>query len=414
MSILNTSLSGMMANTNWLATISQNVANANTIGYKNVDTFFSALVSAGVDFNSQFCGVTTKVRAMNALQGQNMATNTKTDMAVQGNGFFIVQDATNNIFLTRNGSFVPDAHGDLVNSSGYYLLGSPYGQQGVSINTMSSLQRVNVTNGGDSSIPSTAADIVANMPSQATAIVGPTPASNVAGSQFTAETSMVAYDNLGAPHTMNFFFTKTATGTWEATVYDASTADPSSSNAGFPYSSPALTTGTLTYDPNNGKLLTGSPMTLTVPGGQTLTVDLSKTTQLASVFAVSSATINGNAPGTVTDVSISETGTLSFSYGNGSVTPISRIPLAQVASPGNMKSVLGDAFQPNELSGAPQVGLAATGGLGVISGSALEQSTVDLATELTDMVQAQASYQANSKVFQSGAKILDILNNIQA
>ncbi len=190
--------------------------------------------------------------------------------------------------------------------------------------------------------------------------------------------------------------------------------DASTSSAnGFPYASAPLATQALTFDPTNGKLMTGGSMSLTVPGGKTLTIDLSKTTQLASSFAVSSATINGNAPGTVTDVAISQTGTLSFSYGNGSVSPIYTIPLAKVASPDNMKSVLGDAFQPNELSGAPQVGLAGTAGLGVINSSSLEQSTVDLATELTAMVQAQATYQANSKVFQAGAKVLDVLNNLQ-
>jgi flagellar hook protein FlgE len=256
--------------------------------------------------------------------------------------------------------------------------------------------------------------MVANMPSQATPIAGATPATNTLATQFTAETSMVAYDNLGAPHTINFYFTKTATSTWEATAYDAADATVPSTNGGFPYSSAALATQTLTYDPNNGKLLTGGSMTMTVPSGQTLTIDLSSSTQLASAFAVSSATINGNAPGTVTDVAVSPDGTLSFAYGNGSTTPIYRIPLAKVASPDNMKSVIGDAFQPNEASGAPQVGLGGTGGLGVIAASSLEQSTVDLATELTAMVQAQASYQANSKVFQAGAKVLDILNNIQA
>src|SRR4051794_37753459 len=131
MSILSTSLSGMMANTNWLTTISQNVANANTTGYKDVNTFFSAMVNASVDFDSEFAGVSASVRALNSLQGQTMATSTKTDLAVQGTGYFIVQDTSNNIFLTRNGSFVPDKYGDLVNSSGYYLLGTAFSQAGV-------------------------------------------------------------------------------------------------------------------------------------------------------------------------------------------------------------------------------------------------------------------------------------------
>jgi flagellar hook protein FlgE len=409
MSILNTSLSGMTANTNWLTTISQNVANANTTGYKDVDTYFSALVDSGVGSASGFSGVTTSVRALNSLQGQDMSTSTTTDLAVQGSGYFVVQNGSGDIYLTRNGSFVPDAAGNLVNSSGYYLLGSP---QGAPTSSLASLQKINVTNGGDASIASTTASLIANMPSQATAVTGATPASNTGASAYTAETSMVAYDDLGAPHTINFYFTKTATSTWEATAYDAADAAAGSTN-GFPYSAGPLATQTLTYDPTSGKLLTGGSMSLTVPGGQPLSVDLSQTTQLAAAFSVSSAPINGSAPGTVTGVSISQGGTLSFSYGNGSTAPIYNIPLAKVTSPDNMTSVVGDAFQPNELSGAAQISAAGTGGLGVINSSSLEQSTVDLATELTTMVEAQAAYQANSKVFQAGAKVLDVLNNLQ-
>ena len=143
-------------------------------------------------------------------------------------------------------------------------------------------------------------------------------------------------------------------------------------------------------------------------------MDLSSTTQLASSFAVSSININGNAPGTITGVSVSGTGVLSFNYGNGAITPAYNIPLAKVASPNNLNSILGNAYQANPESGAPQVGIAGTGGLGNMVSSALESSTVDLATELTNMVEAQSSYQANSKVFQTGAKLLDVLYNIQS
>ncbi len=411
MSILNTAVSGMLANTDWLTTIAQNVANANTPGYKNVETEFSALVDSSTNFQSQFAGVTSQALALNALQGPIQQTSTTTDLAVQGAGYFIVEDNSGNILLTRNGSFVPDAAGNLVNSSGYYLLGAPVGQGDVALNSLSSLVKVNVTNAAATSIPSTAATLTANLPSTATVVTGPLPSANVAGSQFTSETSLVAYDNLGAPHTINIYFTETGPDTWEADAFDASTA---AAGGGFPYSSGPLATQTLTFNPNTGALTSGSPMSCNVPGGQTVTMDLNQTTQLASPFAVSSANINGNAPGTITSVSISQSGTLSFNYGNGSITPAYTIPLAKVASPSNLIPILGDAFEANPESGAPQVGLAGTSGLGTIDSSSLEGSTVDLATELTNMVEAQSSYEANSKVFQAGAKILDVLNSIQS
>ena len=132
-----------------------------------------------------------------------------------------------------------------------------------------------------------------------------------------------------------------------------STRSTAASGGGFPYSSGPLATQTLTFDPNSGALTSGSPFSFTVPGGQTLSVNLAQTTQLAAPFAVSSADINGNAPGTITDVTIGPDGTLSFNYGNGSITPAYTIPLAKVASPDNLNSVLGDAFQANPQSGAP-------------------------------------------------------------
>src|SRR4051812_38933750 len=115
MSIMNTSVSGMHANTNWLSTISQNVANANTAGYKNVETEFSTLVNQASQISESLTGVTTAVRYANSLQGAVVGTSTATDLAIQGKGYFIVSDASGSIYLTRNGSFVPDANGNLIN-----------------------------------------------------------------------------------------------------------------------------------------------------------------------------------------------------------------------------------------------------------------------------------------------------------
>ena len=241
MSILDTAVSGMIANTNWLTTIAQNVANANTTGYKNVETQFSALVDTSQNFDSQFAGVTTSTRALNSLQGQNQETSTTTDLAVQGAGYFIVEDSAGDIYLTRDGSFVPDASGNLVNAAGYYLLGSPSSQTGVALNSLSGLQKVNVADASDTSIPSTAATLVANLPSTSTPVTDPAdlPSANSTASVYTAETSLVAYDDLGAPHTVNLYFTNEGGDKWEVDAFDASTA---AAGGGFPYSSGPLAT----------------------------------------------------------------------------------------------------------------------------------------------------------------------------
>jgi flagellar hook protein FlgE len=404
----------MLANSNWLSTISQNVANTNSTGYKNVETEFSALVDQTGGANMPGDGVITSTRSLNALQGQIQSTSTVTDLAVQGAGFFVVTDASGETFLTRNGSFVPDASGNLVNAAGFYLmaLNTQGGSSNVSVNTLSGLQKVNVQGAADSAAPSTTGAMTVNLPSSATAVAAANlPSANTASSTYTDETTLVAYDNLGSAHTLNVYFTKTGTNTWEADVYDSSTA---SSNGGFPYSSGPLVKQTLTFNASTGALASGSPMTVPVPSGQSLTLDLSQTTQLATSFGVNSATINGNAPGNLSGMTIGTDGVLSFQYSNGSNQAGYIIPLANVPSPTNLTRELGDAYQTNGISGALHVSNAGTGGMGSISSSSLEDSTVDLATELTSMVEAQSSYQANSKVFQTGADIISILNNLKA
>jgi flagellar hook protein FlgE len=413
MSIMNLAVSGMLANSNWLTTISQNVSNANTAGYKDVETEFSDLVDQSDGSQSQVAGVTTSMRALNALQGQDEATTTATDLSVQGAGFFVVSNASGDIFFTRNGSFVPDASGNLVNSAGYYLMGASLqgGAPSGAITSLAGLTTVNVAAAGEAASPSTAATLTANLPSAASAIAAANlPSTNTAGAAYSAETSVVAYDNLGGAHTINLYFANTGGNTWEVDAYDASTA---AGGGGFPYSSGPLATQTLTFDPTNGALASGSPLAIPVPGGRSLSVNLSPTTQLASSFAVNSSTINGSAPGSLTGISISQNGTLSFQTGNGSSTAAYEIPLVNVPSPDNLTSVVGEAYQANYQSGPAQVGVAGTGGLGAINASSLESSTVDLATELTNMIQAQSSYEANSKVFQTGAKLLDVLNQLQ-
>ena len=410
MSILSASVSGMQANTNWLSSISQNVANANTNGYKRGQTMFQTLVDQASDKVQSVTGVTTTLRSLNTLQGSVVGTSSVTDLAVQGDGFFVVSNAAGDTFLTRNGSFVPDAKGDLVNSSGYYLMGFDAKGGGAS-NSLDGLVKVNINSSGLASNPTTSGSITANLPASAS-VVAPAnlPSANAATAAYSGKTSLVTYDNLGNAKTLDVYYAKTGANTWEVSVYDASTA----TNGGFPYSASALATQTLNFDPSNGELASGSPLALTIPGGQALSLDLSKTTQLASNFSVSSASADGYAPSTLSGISVGADGTLAFQYANGVTGAAFDIPLANVASPDHLLNINGNAFQATYDSGQIFVGSPGTGNLGMIQSGALENSTVDLATELTDMIQAQSAYQANSKVFQTGATLLDVLNSLKS
>src|ERR1700735_183682 len=192
MSILNTSVSGMQGNSNWLSSISQNVANANTSGYKNVETDFSSLVDQHANGDADFGGVSTSQVSLNALQGNVVSTATPTDLAVQGAGFFVVSDSSGPMYLPRNGSFTPDASGTLVNSAGYYRMAANVqnGSSPLAANSLTGLQKVNVVNAGQTATATTAGSLTANLPSTATAVAAANlPSTNSASSTYTEATS---------------------------------------------------------------------------------------------------------------------------------------------------------------------------------------------------------------------------------
>lgn len=409
MSILNTSVSGMGADQNWLASISQNVANSTTTGYKGIETEFSTMVDQVPGGPYEGAGVQTTTISYNALQGGVVSSTTTTNLAVQGAGFFVVSDSAGNLYLTRNGSFVPDSSGNLVNSSGLYLMASNIQNgQTVSANSLGSLQKVNVESSGLTAVATTTGSLSANLPSTATptTFAAPTAGPPATAAVCTDQTSMVVYDSLGAAHTVNLYFTNTGTagaGTWEVDAYEGTTS---------------LGTQNLQFDPATGALASTSPSTIDLSGGtlstgQTITLNLANMTQLATSFTVSAATANGSAPAALSGVSIASDGTLAYTYANGASVNAYDIPLANVASPDNLSAINGGAYTTTAASGPIFLG---TPGLtmGSIDSSSLESSTVDLATELTDMIQAQSAYEANSKVFQTGANILDVLNNLKS
>jgi flagellar hook protein FlgE len=406
---MNASVTGMNAQSNYLANIGQNISNASTAGYKQADTQFSTLVDQAAVGQTSAGGVASATRLDVSRQGTLESSTSSTDLAVSGNGFFVVSDSGGQQYLTRAGSFVPDASGNLVNAGGFYLNGYSLakGPPTIVSNSLTGMQVVNVNGTGLSATPTTSGTLTANLPST-TAAVAPAnlPSANTASSTYSEKTSMIMYDNLGASHTIDLYMTNTGTNTWEVSAFDHAAA---ASSGGFPYTSSPLVTQTLNFSPTNGKLTSGSPLSIAVPGGATMSLNLSGMTQLAGSYAVSTSTVNGNAPASVSSVTIGTDGILSYQLSNGSTVAGYKIPLANVASPDNLLPVTGNAYSANILSGQPSVGTAGTGGLGTINSSELEQSTVDIATELTNMIVAQRGYQANAQVFKAGADLLSSL-----
>ncbi|MBC2887562.1 flagellar hook protein FlgE [Ochrobactrum sp. CM-21-5] len=401
--MMRTGVSGMNAQANRLSAVADNIANASTVGYKRAETQFSSLVlpSSAGQYNSG--SVLTDVRYGISDQGGIRSTSSTTDLAVDGNGYFIVEGPDGATYLTRAGSFVPDKNGNLVNSAGYYLKGTTDPNIAPRLND---LEIVNVNAADLPAEGSTAGRFTVNLPSTS---------STPAAGQYNHKTSLVSYNDKGEAIKLDVYFTKTGTDEWSVTVKNA--ADDVV--LGGPFA--------MTFDTATGAMT--SPGNVAVDlgayGGQMLDLDLSASTQRAGDYSISEAVINGQAPSSVKGVDVGKDGSVVAIYENGSQRLLYRLPLATVPSPDRMTVVSGNVFLPSAESGniietnpgdplgKPTIGFPQTNGLGRILSGSLEESNADIAQELTDMIEAQRSYTANSKVFQTGSELMDVLVNLK-
>lgn len=415
---MKTAVSGMNAQANRLGTVGDNIANSSTTGYKKAYTSFSSMVlpSTGGSYNSG--GVESNIRYSISEQGALTYTTSTTDLAIQGEGFFVVSDATDSTYLTRAGSFQVDEDGYLVNSAGYTLLGYSYdsGTPAAVVNGFDGLEAINVGQSQLTATASTTGEFGANLDSGEDIVTGDTPALNSATSEYTHKSSLVAYDSLGNEVLYDFYYTKINDNEWEVSVFRN---DEATSGTSFPYSPTGLLASTtLTFDPTTGALDSSSADAIsftdssgTVP--LSLDIDLSEMTQLSYDFTVATADVDGNAPSSIESVEISKDGTVSAVYADGTTDPLYRIAMATVQSPDNLTVVSGNVYSAGSDSGVITTGFADSGTFGTIVSGALESSNVDLASELTEMIEAQRSYTANSKVFQTGSDLMDVLINLK-
>lgn len=391
--VLRTGVSGMNAQSNRISTVAENIQNASTTGYKRTSTEFSSLLvesNAVGDYNSG--AVETTIRRSVGQDGPIASTTSDSDLAISGNGFFVVKDASGAPSLTRAGNFVVDGPtGNLVNAGGFTLQGYSLanGEPNPVLNGIADLQPINVSSLGQQARPTLNGTIDGNLSFE-------TPVSTGAVSK---KSSLKVFDNVGQAKILDVTMTKTGASTW--TVSFADQAAPGT----------ALASTTLTFDAN-GKVASGGTATLTVPNGRPMTIDLSAMTQLSGNTALS-GTADGSAPTAVTGTAFGSDGTVYATFADGTRKAAFKVPLADVASPDNLSPRAGNVFIPSTDSGDIQVGFAGENGRGAIKSRALEQSNVDVSTELTTMIESQTVYTANSKVFMTGNEMLETLMNLK-
>jgi flagellar hook protein FlgE len=422
-------IAGLNANSQALSAASSNIANVNTVGYKNATTNFSTFLNAesGVG-NKSSAGVIATIGQDVTAQGLPTTTSSNTDLSISGNGFFVVASnsgANAARQYTRAGSFAPDANGNLVNSAGLYLLGYKLDANGNAPTDTTKLSLISTSG------LSGTAKASGNISLQANLLAGSTiDASYVAGDMAAGNATpdftrtINVYDSQGGQQPVTFSFVKTGANQW---AYEASYAGDASNLT----SSGPISQGTVSFNSDgtlanvNGASPASGNIAMTIPwdsstsglAPQNLSVNLgtiggtSGLTQYntASTF---SSTVDGSAFGNVTGVTVGRDGTVTAQFSNGLSQAVYKVPLAPFTNPNGLGQLSGHAYSATRDAGAANINLADSGAAGSIQSKSLEGSTVDLATEFTNLITTQRAYSASARIITTADQMLQQLEQL--
>jgi flagellar hook protein FlgE len=418
-----TGVSALDANSRALSVTSSNIANVNTTGYKTTSSAFSTYLSGSTGQSSSASVSATSTQNL-TQQGSLTSTSSSTDLAISGNGFFVVNgsaDGSGTTYYTRDGSFSSDANGNLVNSSGYYLMGWSLDANGNVPANQSNMEPVNLSNITQNASPTTEMDMRANLQASTTADSTYT-AGDVAAGNKTAdfEQTFNVYDSQGGSQPMKMSFVKTDANTWSYELtYEGDSANVGGNNL--------VATGTLTFN-SDGTLASpaSGSVTATIPwssstGLQSQDVALNFGTvgktdgvsQFDSASSMTTAGVNGAPSGSLTSVSIDDKGTVTAQFNNGMEQKVYKLPLATFPNANGLEAVSGNAYKMTENSGTAAISQADTGGAGTISSSSLESSTVDLASQFADLITTQRAYSAASRIVTTADDMMQELMNLK-
>ena len=401
-------LSGLNAANTDLNTISNNIANANTTGFKESRAEFGDLfqnAAFNLQSNTTGTGVNTETIAQQFTQGTVNDTSNPLDMAINGDGFFTMKQTDGSLVYTRSGDFTTDSNGFVVSPTGQRLQVFPPvagATNAFATGTLQDLQLSTATN-PPAATTSITADL--NLPANATA-PATTTFSPTDSSSYNETTSATVYDSQGVAHTASLYFVAGATpDNW--TVHTV--VDGTEQGAGTPVT--FGTNGAITVPANGQVALNFTPTN--GAAAMKMTVDLSGTTELGSSFATNSLTQNGYTTGQLSGVSVGSGGIVTANYSNGQTVSLGQVAMANFTNPQGLQQ-LGNATWAQTLSsGAAQAGAAGTSDLGTIQSGALESSNVDLTTQLVDMMNTQRNYQANSQVINAEDELLQSILHLQ-
>ena len=439
-------VSGLAAQSQAMGIIADNITNVNTTAFKRTTSEFSSLVT-GSRTASSFApgGVQPAVRQLVDTQGLLHVSNSATDLAINGDGFFVVSDisaptaTTGQFSFTRAGSFVPDKNGDLKNAAGFFLRG--YEVTDTTKGTITSdrtnllaTKTVNVTNFNGTAQKTTSVKIQANLQStQAISAQEATynpavSATNMASGTVTPDfkRSVQIFDSQGGSRTLTFAFLKDAAAVnqWNTEIFIEPSTDitPVAPHDGqvstgltkfnadgsinFASTTVTLTSVSIPFGGTTGTGIT-TPQTIAIGFGTTAKTD--GLTQIAGASELVGTDVDGALFGKLNDVTVNDLGVVTANFSNGLQQDIFKLPIATFSNPNGLVQKNGTAFLASNASGDFTLQLAGESGAGTIAPSSLEASSVDLAEEFTDMIVTQRAFSAAGKIITTTEDMLDEL-----
>ncbi|HEY9025637.1 MAG TPA: flagellar hook protein FlgE [Burkholderiaceae bacterium] len=417
-------LSGLAAASKNLEVIGNNVANANTYGEKASRAEFADMYAAamvGSSGGATQAGIGTQVAAVSQqfTQGNITPTGNPLDLAINGNGFFQVQDAANQTDYSRNGQFKVSPTGYIVNDQGNKLLGYTADATGNII--AGAAVPLQLPTAGISPQATTKSTMEFNLDSRA-AVTKPTTSPSIDFSDektYNNATSVTMFDAKGQDVAVSYYFQKTGTDQWD--VY----ATANGTSVGGTDADPQPV-GSLQYSEDGSTLISPSPATITLniptttnaAGAATLPInnialDVSGATEFGANFGVTNMVQDGFTAGALTGVSVDTSGKLIAQYSNGQTKAAGQIELATFRNPQGLAAQGGNVWKQTSSSGGPTLGVAGDGNMGVLNSGSLEESNVDLTAELVSMITAQRDYQANAQTIKTMDQAMQTLVNLR-
>ena len=438
---MNTAISGLNAQSSAFSNIGDNVANSQTVGFKRVDTAFEDYLTTSTPQVNQSGAVVARPDYVNTVQGTVTQTDKPLNMAISGQGFFAVSQATGTANgvdtfapltqYTRTGDFNLDSNGYLVNSAGGVLNGWIAGSTGAIDTTK--VAPIQIGQSAFSPIATTEATLIANLPA--------TPASTTPVSS-----PLQVFDALGNSQTLQLSWTQqppatagASSNTWTVGIATANGTSLGSADIAFgTQGAPAGTisgisnivagTGTAVPDGtvvSGSAYAAGSPATLQLnanfgSGAQPITINLGTfgqgnglTQYAGSTYALKSLTQDGAAPGSFSGVTTKTNGDVVANYDNGQSRTVARVPVTLFGNADALQRQNGQAFTATTASGGPQTLASGGNGAGVLVTSSVEASNVDIATEFSKLIIAQQAYSANTKVVTTANDLLQQTLNMK-